>query len=81
MLCLDTEATEGVLVPWLHGSSWAENQQQWFPVPSPDCSCLVLLPASQHHRLVEVGRNLWRSISPTPVLKQGHLEPVPQDCV
>ncbi|KAK4831098.1 hypothetical protein QYF61_015296, partial [Mycteria americana] len=32
-----------------------------------------------NHRMVEVGRGLWRSAGPTPLLKQGHLEPVAQD--
>uniref|UniRef100_A0A8B9P213 CUB and sushi domain-containing protein 3 n=1 Tax=Apteryx owenii TaxID=8824 RepID=A0A8B9P213_APTOW len=31
--------------------------------------------------MVEVGRDLWRSSSPTPLLKQGHLEHVAQDCI
>jgi len=31
--------------------------------------------------MVEVGRDLWRSSGPIPLLKQGHLEPVAQDCV
>ena len=33
------------------------------------------------HRMVEVGRDLWRSSGPTPLLKHGHLEPVAQDYV
>ena len=28
-----------------------------------------------------MGRDLWRSSGPTPLLKQGHLEPVAQDHV
>ncbi|KAK4827433.1 hypothetical protein QYF61_017990, partial [Mycteria americana] len=36
---------------------------------------------SQHHRKVEIGRGLWKSPGPTPLLKQGHLEPVAQDHV
>lgn len=40
VLCLQPEAHGNcVLVPWSHGSSWAENPQQWFPFPAPDCSC------------------------------------------
>lgn len=35
----------------------------------------------QNHRVVEVGRNLWRSSGPTPLLKWGHPEPVAQDPV
>jgi len=31
--------------------------------------------------MVGVGRNLWRSSSPTPLLKQGHLKQVSQDLV
>jgi len=31
--------------------------------------------------MVEVGRQLLRSTGPTPLLKQGHLEQVVQDCV
>lgn len=27
----------------------------------------------------EVGRELWRSSGPSPVLKQGHTEPITQD--
>ena len=37
--------------------------------------------AAQNHRIVEVGRDLWRSSGPTTLLKQGHLEQVVQDCV
>ena len=36
---------------------------------------------AQHHRLVEVCRDLSRSCSPTPMLKQGQLEQVAQDHV
>ena len=31
--------------------------------------------------MVGVGKDLWRSSSPTPLLKQGHLEQAAQDCV
>jgi len=31
--------------------------------------------------MLEVGRDLWRSSSPTPLLKRVHLQPVTQDCV
>lgn len=34
---------------------------------------------SQKHRRVEVGRDLWRSFFPTPLLEQCYLEPVAQD--
>ena len=30
----------------------------------------------QNHRIFEVGRDLWRSSCPTPLLNQGRLEPV-----
>lgn len=33
---------------------------------------------SQNHRLVEVGRDVWRSSSPSPCSKQGELEQVAQ---
>ena len=33
----------------------------------------------QTRRLVEVGKDLWRSSGPTPLLEQGHLELVAQD--
>lgn len=36
---------------------------------------------TQNHRAVEVGRHLWRTSSPTPLLKQDHLELVMQDHV
>ena len=36
---------------------------------------------SQNHGMAEVGRDLWRSSSPTPLPKQGHLERIAQDCV
>lgn len=29
---------------------------------------------------MEVGRDLWRSFSPSPQLEPGHLEHVAQDC-
>lgn len=36
---------------------------------------------TQNHRMVEVGRDLYRSSGPNPLLKQGHLKPVAQDHV
>jgi len=38
-------------------------------------------PEYTNHRIrvVEVGRDLWRSSGPIPLLKQGHLEPVTQE--
>uniref|UniRef100_A0A8B9Q2H3 D-aminoacyl-tRNA deacylase 1 n=2 Tax=Apteryx owenii TaxID=8824 RepID=A0A8B9Q2H3_APTOW len=35
----------------------------------------------QNHRIAEVGRDLWRSSSSTPLLKQRHLEHIAQDHV
>ncbi|KAM6360345.1 uncharacterized protein FN964_005584 [Alca torda] len=35
----------------------------------------------EHHRMVEVGRDFWRSSDPTPLLKQSQLEPVAQEQV
>jgi len=43
-----------------------------FPLP---------LKASQNHRMIEVGRDLWQTRGPTPLLKQGHLELVARDCI
>lgn len=37
---------------------------------------LILSTDSQNQRIVEVGRDLWRSCAATPQLKQGHLEQV-----
>lgn len=31
---------------------------------------------SQNHGMNEVGKDLWRSSGPAPLLKQGHLQPV-----
>jgi len=36
---------------------------------------------SQNHRMVGVGRDLWGSSSPTPLLKQGHLQQAAQDLI
>lgn len=57
---------EGVLVPWIHGGSWAENPQQLFPFPAPDCSCLVLC---QHLSLIG-----WLGLECSP---GGHLLQIP----
>jgi len=35
----------------------------------------------QNHRIVGVGRDLWRSLSTTTSVKQVHLEQAVQDCV
>lgn len=34
---------------------------------------------SQNHRIIKVGRDLWRPSSPTPLPKQSHLKPVTQE--
>jgi len=39
----------------------------------------VDLILSQKHKVVEVGRHLWRSSGPAPLFMQGHLELVVQD--
>jgi len=49
-------------------------------------ACVILKPvgcwiALQHHRVAPAGRHRWKSSSPTPLLKQGHLEQVVQDHV
>jgi len=44
-------------------------------------SCLDTFGGSQNHRMLEVGRDLCGSSSPTPVPKQGHLEQAAQDLV
>ena len=36
---------------------------------------------SQNHRMVGVGRDLWASSSPNPLMKPGHLAQVAQDFV
>lgn len=36
---------------------------------------------SQNCRMVEVGRDFWRLLCPSSPFKQGHLQPVAQDCV
>lgn len=36
---------------------------------------------SWNHRIVRVGRHLWRPWSPTPLPSQGHLKHVTQPCV
>jgi len=38
-----------------------------------------LITESQNHRIFGVGRDLCRSSSPTPLLKQGHLQQAAQD--
>jgi len=36
---------------------------------------------SHNHRLFQIGRDLWRTPGPSPLLKQGHLELLVQDHV
>lgn len=36
---------------------------------------------SQTHRMVEVGRDLWRPLGPTLLLMEGHLKQLSQDHV
>lgn len=43
------------------------------------CNLKLGITESQNPRMVEVGRNLWRSTCPTLLLKQDHPEPVAQD--
>ena len=49
------------------------------------CQSLIymenLLGILQNDRMVQVGRNLCGSSSPTPLLKQGHLQQVAQGLV
>lgn len=50
------------------------------------CRCLEMIPLaavtqSWDHRMVEVGREHWRSSTPTSLLKQGPLEHAAQDCI
>lgn len=42
---------------------------------------MVRFTGSQDHRMVEVGRDLWKSPAPWPLLKQGHLGQAAQACV
>jgi len=51
-------------------------EQKYFFIYSFMCRLWAL---SQNHKIVEVGRDLWRSPGPNPLLKQGHLELVAQD--
>lgn len=59
---------------------------------TPNCRRLALLSflriipytastSKENHRLVKVGKDLWMSSFPTPLLKQCHLQPVAQDCI
>ncbi|XP_031986539.1 outer dense fiber protein 1 [Corvus moneduloides] len=54
-----------------------------FPVAflvSPSCSSRDFSPFFREaHRIVRVGRDLWRSSSPAPLPRQGHLEEVAQE--
>lgn len=42
---------------------------------------LSAVTESYNHRMIEVGRDRWRSCSPTSLLKQCPLEQVIQDCI
>jgi len=42
---------------------------------------VCIITESQNHRMVGVGRDLCGSSSPTPLLKQGHLQQAAQDPV
>jgi len=49
-------------------------------------SFLRIIPCSsstskENHRMVKVGWDLWMSSCPTPLLQQGHPQPVAQGCV
>ena len=54
-------------------------------LPSGDDVFFLWVPAlcvsSQNHRVVGVGRDLWKSSSPNPLPKQGHLQQAAQDHV
>ena len=39
------------------------------------------VPYPQNHEMVKLGRDLWRSSGPVPLLKQGHPEQAAQDHV
>jgi len=41
----------------------------------------MMFTESQNHRTEGVGSDLWRSSSPTPLLKQVHLDQVAKDCI
>jgi len=43
--------------------------------------CSMLMIFQNHHRMVEVRRDLWGPSSPTPLPKQGHLQQAAQDLV
>lgn len=58
---------------WCLKQCWCE--QCWFN------GWCAGLGESQNYRMVEVGRDLWRSSCPGPLLRQGHPEPVAQDHV
>ena len=69
----------GSLVPLFCSASVIHLDPSFLPCfILPLLRCLLSCFESQNHRMVEVGRDLWRSSGPTPVLKQGHLELVAQ---
>jgi len=79
-LQLDKALTKTDISPVAEGSAW--RFLEIFPYPS--CSAalgssagepgvVVLLSHSlKNYRMVEVGRDLWRSSSPASLLAQGH---------
>jgi len=47
----------------------------------PGLSAVLCSSSAPNCRTVRLGRNLWRSFGPPPLLKQGHPQPVAQDHV
>lgn len=43
-------------------------------------SVKLIFTESQNHRMAVVGKNIWRSLGPTLMLKRDHLEPDAEDC-
>lgn len=62
---------------------WTETQRCKFPVTvcllMHDKLCTKPRGSSFDHRVAKAGRDLWRSSSPTPLLKKAHVELVDQD--
>ena len=73
---------QGWELPGVWGRFWGESSvsPQSMAVPiQQNCESSSSGCSSQGHCMAEVGRDLWRSSGPTPLLKQGHPEPVAQD--
>jgi len=51
------------------------------PLPPLAHQGYFIVTASQNHRMLGVGRDLWGSFRPTPLPKQGHLQQAAQDHV